>query len=44
MLYLPHERHILPFFGERGKDGRSVEDFVKEVERALRVRELSVEE
>ena len=37
-IYVPRERHIQPFSGE-GTDGRSVEEFIEEVERVLRSRE-----
>lgn len=35
-IYVPRERHITPFSGEGGTDGRSVEEFIEEVERVLR--------
>lgn len=40
-IYLPRERHIPPFTGEFVKDGRSVDEFIEEVERVLRAREQS---
>ncbi|XP_049333758.1 uncharacterized protein LOC125801299 [Astyanax mexicanus] len=43
-IYVPRERHIQSFCGEPSKDGRSVEEFIEEVERVLRAREQSQEE
>lgn len=43
-VYIPRERHIQAFSGEYGKDGRTVEEFIEEVERVLRTREQSREE
>lgn len=40
-VYVPRERHILPYCGDMEKDGRSVDDFIEEVERVLRVRHQS---
>ena len=43
-IYVPRERQIQVFNGECGKDGRSVEEFIDEVERVLRSRELTTDE
>lgn len=43
-VYLPRERQIQNFSGDYSKDGRNVEEFVEEVERALRTREQTLEE
>lgn len=43
-IYVPRERQITPFNGECGSDGRSVEEFIEEVERVLRSREQTTEE
>ncbi|KAL0161724.1 hypothetical protein M9458_045449, partial [Cirrhinus mrigala] len=40
-VYVPRERHISPFTGDIEKDGRAVDEFVEEVERALRARNLT---
>ncbi|KAL1263486.1 hypothetical protein QQF64_006225 [Cirrhinus molitorella] len=40
-VYVPRERHVLPFCGDMEKDGRSVDDFIEEVERVLRARHQS---
>lgn len=40
-VYVPRERHISPFSGDIEKDGRTVDEFVEEVERALRARNLT---
>lgn len=42
-IYVPRERQVQVFSGEGGTDGRSVEEFVEEVERALRSREQTTE-
>lgn len=41
VVYVPRERHIAPFCGDMEKDGRSVDDFIEEVERVLRSRHQS---
>ncbi|XP_051265460.1 uncharacterized protein LOC127368567 [Dicentrarchus labrax] len=43
-IYVPRERQIPAFSGDCGKDGRSVEEFIDEVERVLRSRELTTDE
>lgn len=40
-VYVPRERHILPYCGDMEKDGRSVDDFIEEVEWVLRARHQS---
>lgn len=40
-VYVPRERHISPFSGDLVTDGRSVDDFIEEVERVLRTRNQS---
>lgn len=40
-VYVPRERHIRPFTGDIEKDGRTVDEFVDEVEHALRARNLT---
>ncbi len=40
-VYVPRECHISPFTGDIEKDGRTVDEFVEEVERALRARNLT---
>lgn len=43
-IYVPRERQIQAFSGDFGADGRSVDEFIEEVERVLRSREQSTEE
>lgn len=43
-IYVPRERQVQPFSGEYNKDGRSVEEFIEEVERVLRARDQTQEE
>ncbi len=43
-IYVPRERQVQPFCGEYNKDGRSVEEFIEEVERVLRARDQTREE
>ncbi|KAG1936344.1 interleukin-1 receptor accessory protein-like 1-A [Pimephales promelas] len=40
-VYVPRERHISPFTGDIEKDGRTVDEFIDEVERALRARNMT---
>lgn len=40
-VYIPRERHIIPFSGDFEKDGRTVDHFIEEVERVLRIRNQS---
>lgn len=40
-VYVPRERHIAPFSGDIDKDGRSVDEFIEEVERVLSARNQS---
>lgn len=42
-IYIPRERQVQAFSGEGGADGRSVEEFIEEVERVLRSREQTTE-
>lgn len=43
-IYVPRERQVQFFCGEWEKDGRSVEEFIEEVERVIRTREQTTEE
>lgn len=43
-IYVPRERQVQIFCGEWEKDGRSVEEFIEEVERVIRTREQTTEE
>lgn len=43
-IYVPRERQVQVFSGDCNQDGRSVEEFIDEVERVLRSREQSLEE
>lgn len=43
-IYVPRERQVQVFSGDGSQDGRSVEEFIDEVERVLRSREQSPEE
>ena len=38
-VYVPRERTIQPFSGDINKDGRSVDEFIEEVERVIRARD-----
>lgn len=40
-VYVPRERHITPFSGDVEKDGRSVDNFIEEVEWVLHARNQS---
>jgi len=40
-VHVPRERHILPYWCDIEKDGRSVDDFIEEVEQELCVRHQS---
>ena len=40
IVYIPREKHIVPFSGEPGKDVHTVDEFVEEVERTMRARSL----
>ena len=44
IVYIPREKHIVPFCGEAGKDVHNVDEFIEEVERAIRARGLGREE
>lgn len=44
IVYIPREKHIIPFCGETGKDVHTVDEFIEEVERAIRARGLRGEE
>lgn len=37
-VYVPRERQIQPFCGDTDKDGRSVDEFIEEVDRVIRAR------
>lgn len=43
-VYVPRERHIAPFSGDIDKDGKSVDEFIEEVERVLSARNQSAYE
>lgn len=43
-VYLPRERPIQPFSGDTTVDGRSVDEFLEEVQRAIRARGLGKDE
>lgn len=43
-IYVPRERQVQSFCGEWEKDGRSVEEFIGEVERVIRSREQTTDE
>ncbi|XP_038143593.1 uncharacterized protein LOC119785194 [Cyprinodon tularosa] len=43
-VYVPRERHISPFSGDIEKDGRSVDEFIEEVERVISARNQSAPE
>lgn len=40
IVYIPREKHMVPFSGEPGKDVYTVDEFIEEVERAMRARGL----
>lgn len=44
IVYIPREKNIVPFSGEPGKDVHTVDEFIEEVERAMRARGLRSEE
>lgn len=44
IVYIPREKHIVPFCGESGKDVNTVDEFIEEVEQAIRARGLLREE
>ena len=44
IVYIPREKHIVPFCGEPGKDVHTVDEFIEEVERAIRARGLRSED
>lgn len=43
-VYIPRERQIVPFSGDHVKDGQSVDEFIDEVERVIRVRGLNTDD
>lgn len=43
-VYIPRERQIVPFSGDYVKDGQSVDEFIDEVERVIRVRGLNTDD
>lgn len=43
-VYVPRERHISPFSGDIDKDGRSVDEFIEEVERVISARNQAAPE
>ena len=43
-VYIPRERQIVPFSGDPGKDGQTVDEFIDEVERVIRGRGLNTED
>lgn len=44
IVYIPREKQIVPFSGERGKDVHTVDEFIEEVERGVRMRGLRSED
>ena len=42
-MYLPRARSIQPFSGDATVDGRTVDEFVDEVQRAVRARGLGTD-
>lgn len=44
IVYIPREKHIVPFSGESGKDVYTVDEFIEEVERVMRARGLRGED
>ncbi|KAM4552582.1 uncharacterized protein PAE49_013083 [Odontesthes bonariensis] len=44
IVYIPREKHIVPFSGEPGKDVYTVDEFIEEVERTMRARGLRTED
>lgn len=44
VVYIPREKVIVPFSGEPGKDAYTVDEFIEEVERAMRTRGLNGED
>lgn len=44
IVYIPREKQIVPFSGEPGKDVHTVDEFIEEVERAMRARSLRRED
>lgn len=43
-VYIPRERQIVPFSGDFSKDGQTVDEFIDEVERVIRVRGLNTDD
>lgn len=43
-VYIPRERQIVPFSGDNVKDGQSVDEFIDEVERVIRIRGLNTDD
>lgn len=43
-VYLPRERQIVPFSGDLSKDSQTVDEFIDEVERVIRVRGLNTDD
>lgn len=43
-VYIPRERQIVPFSGDYVKDGQSIDEFIDEVERVIRVRGLNTDD
>lgn len=43
-VYVPRERQIVPFSGDPVRDGRTVDEFIDEVERVIRARSQSPED
>lgn len=44
IIYVPREKQIVPFSGDPGKDDHTVDEFIEEVERVMKVRGLRKEE
>lgn len=43
-VYIPREKQIVPFNGDCGKDCQTVDEFIEELERVIRVRGLNTED
>lgn len=43
-VYIPRERQIVPFSGDYVKDGQSVDEFIDEAKRIIRVRGLNADD
>lgn len=43
-VYIPRERQIVPYCGDSSKDGQTIDEFIEELERVIRIRGLSEED